>query len=235
MQHPFEALLQDPWRMLELAIDGPLHPGGRAATERLLDRAAVDQDSRVLDVGCGAGTSLAVARDRGAHAVGLDPQPRGPGTVRGDLGSLPFRADSFDVVLGECVLCLSPALGDTLADIERVLAPGGRLALSDVTVEGPPPALPAPIDQLLCLDGPRDQASIREQITASGFEIDAVQSHGDDLVAMPDRIQAGVDYERLLETLGERGARLREGVRDLDAAIESGRIGYVSIVATNRP
>lgn len=232
MSHPLTAVLRDPWRMLELVLDGPLHPGGNDATERLLDRAEVDGDTRLLDVGCGAGNSLTLARERGAHAIGLDREPTETGAVRGDMSTLPFRDGSFDVVLGECVLCLSPSLGQTLTDIERILKPGGRLALSDVTVEGKPPDLPSPIDGLLCLDGSRERAYIRQQIEGTGLETDDVQDHHDDLLAMRDRIQDGLEYERLIDALGDRGARLRDGARELEAAVESGRIGYVSIVAT---
>lgn len=233
MLHPFEALLRDPWRTLALVLDEPLHPGGRAATEALLDRATVGSGTRLLDIGCGAGDALQLGRKREAQAVGLDRHPTGAGAVRGELTSLPFRDDSFDVILGECVLCLSSNLSRTLCDIERILEPGGRLAVSDVTVAGTPPELPPPIDELLCLDGPREPAHVRRQIERAGFEIDDVQTHRDDLLAMRDRLRDTLDLERLMPALGDRGTRLREGAKALETAVESGRIGYISIVATN--
>lgn len=232
MAHPLEALVGDPWRLLETVLNGPLHPGGRAATEDLLDRAAVGSETRLLDIGCGAGDALDLARERGAEGVGLDRQPTDDGDVQGDLLALPFREAGFDVVLGECVLCLSPDLGRTLDDIERILKPGGRLAFSDITVEGRPPTLPAPIDELLCLNGPRERADIRRQMEHAGFEIKEIRTHRDDLLAMRDRLSDALDYERLVSALGDRGTRLREGATDLERAIESGRIGYVSIIAT---
>lgn len=234
MSHPLDAILRDPWRVLELILDGPLHPGGRAATETLLDRAAVDSETRLLDIGCGAGESLHLARGRGARAVGLDRDPMGDGAVRGDMSTLPFRDDSFDVVLGECVLCLSLDLQRTLCEVSRVLKPGGRLALSDVTVDGTPPELPSPIDELLCLDGPREQAYIHRQLAEAGFEIDDERTHHDELLAMRDRIRERLDSERLVDALGDRGSRLQAGAMELNTALELGRIGYVSVVATNQ-
>lgn len=234
MPNPLEAMLSDPWRTLELVLDGPLHPGGGDATEALLDRASVRNETRLLDVGCGAGDALDLARERGAQAVGLDRQPTETGTVRGDLTALPFRAHSFDVVLGECVLCLSPDLGRTLDDIVRTLKPGGRLAFSDVTVAGAPPELPAPIDELCCLDGSRERTHICQQIEGAGFEIDNVRTHREDLLAMRDRLLERLDVERLVDALGDRGTQLRDGANKLEAAVESGRIGYVSIVATRQ-
>lgn len=231
VQHPLEALLRDPWRLLETVLDGPLHPGGRQATEDLLERAAVGSGTQLLDVGCGAGDALRLARERGAQAVGLDRQPTDTGAVQGDLISLPFREEGFDVVLGECVFCLSPDRGRTLEDIHRVLQPGGRLALSDVTVAGTPPDLPAPFDELLCLDGPRERTHIRQRIAHAGFEIDEVRTHRDDLLTMRDRLQNAFDHERL-DVLGDRGTRIRDGAKELENAVESGRIGYVSFIAT---
>lgn len=228
---PLELSL-DPWQLFEIVLDGPLHPGGRDATEDLLDRAGVDSGTRLLDVGCGAGDAVALARSRGASAVGLDRRPTGTCVVQGDLTGLPFRENSFDVVLSECVLCLSSDLGRTLADIEDILQLGGRLVLSDVTVEGTPPELPAPVDDLLCLDGPREQRYILQRIEHAGFTIDDVQTHHDDLLALRDRLRASLDSERLVDALGDRGKRLRDGATDLEAAVESGRIGYVSVVAT---
>lgn len=234
VQHPLEALLSNPWRMLEVVLDGPLHPGGRDATIDLLDRAAVDSATRLLDVGCGAGDALGLARKRGAHAIGLDRQPTEAGVVQGDLTAFPFRDNSFDVALGECVLCLSPNLKRTLEEIERILTPGGRLALSDVTVAGSPPELPAPIDELLCLDGSRQQTHIVQQLEHAGLAIDNVQTHHDDLLAMRDRLTDVLEYERLIDALGDRGARLRDGANELEDAVESGRVGYISVVATQQ-
>lgn len=226
-------MLRNPWQLLQTTLDGSLHPGGDQATEALLDRAEVDAGSRLLDIGCGAGTALEIANKRGAKTVGLDRHPTGSRMVRADMRELPFRAHRFDAVLGECVLCLSPDFGGTLEEIGRVLKPEGRLALSDVTVEGTPPELPPPIDELLCVEGPRSSNHIRREIERAGFEIDNVHTHQDDLLAMRDQLRDAVDIGRLVSVLGERGADLREGVRDLESAVESGDIGYISIVATH--
>ena len=235
MVHPLAVLSSDPWRALSQLVDGPLHPGGVDATETLLSRAGVDDGTRLLDIGCGAGDAMALARDRGARAIGLDRDPRGSAVVRADLAAFPFEERCFDVVLGECVLCLSPDLEETLRESARVLEPGGRLALSDVTVSGQLPEMPPPIDDLLCLDGPREQTDICRHIEHVGFEIDDVRTHPEALLAMRDRLLEPLDTERLIAALGDRGTQLRDGANDLEAAIETGQIGYVSIVATHRP
>lgn len=230
---PLDAAMADPWGALRFVLGEPLHPGGAEATEALLDRAGVTRGTRLLDVGCGAGGALSLARQRGARAVGLDRQPdtTSEGVLRGDLTDLPVRDGSVDVVLAECVLCLSPALPRSLAEGRRVLDADGRLALSDVVVEGDPPELPAPIAEALCLTGPRGRAEVVARVERAGFAVDDVRDHREDLLAMRDRATDRVDYEGLLGALGDRGRELLEGVEQLEAAVESGRVGYVSLVA----
>lgn len=233
---PLDAAMADPWGALRFVLGEPLHPGGAEATEALLDRAEVAGDTRLLDVGCGAGGALSLARQRGARAVGLDRQPDGAseGVLRGDLTDLPVRDGSVDVVLAECVLCLSPDLSRSLAEGRRVLDADGRLALSDVVVEGDPPELPDPIAEALCLTGLRGREQVVARVERAGFAVDDVRDHREDLLAMRDRATDRVDYEGLLGALGNRGRELLEGIEQLEAAVESGRIGYVSLVADCR-
>ena len=225
-----DAALADPWRTLDTLLDDPLHPGGAAATERLLDRADVDTDTRLLEVGCGAGDALSRARDRGADPAGLDPDPTAARAIRGDATALPVRDDAVDVVLAECVLCLTD-LPVALAECRRVLREGGRLAVSDVVVEGEEPVVPDGVADALCLTGARSRDDLTAALDDAGFAVRSMDDHYDDLVAMRDRVQGRVDYESLLGLLGDRGARIRTAIEDLEAAVDDGRIGYVSVVA----
>lgn len=222
--------MADPWGTLSTVLGDPLHPGGAEATRTLLDQAGVGDGTRLLDVGCGAGGALALARQRGADAVGLDHDPRGPGTVRGDLAALPFGDESVDVVLAECVLCLAD-LPSGLSEARRVLPPGGRLALSDVVVDGDLPELPSGFAEALCLSGGRERARLVGSVEDAGFAVERVDDHRDDLLAMRDRAKQRVDYAGLLGLFGQRGRRLLAGLDELEAAVEDGRIGYVSLVA----
>ena len=81
----------------------------------------------VLDVGAGAEGPMRLL----PRAVGLDLAPRQPGTVAGDMCSMPFRDEAFDTLFSIEVLEHLP--GDRLVrglqEIHRVLKPGGHVVV----------------------------------------------------------------------------------------------------------
>jgi SAM-dependent methyltransferase len=95
---------------------------------------------RLLDVAGGDGYWAARARRRGARAVALDISlaklRRGreltaaPGLVRGDALDLPFADASFDRVMSVCAIEHFDDGPRALAEMARVLAPGGELVMS---------------------------------------------------------------------------------------------------------
>jgi len=225
-----DAALSNPWGTLDRFLDGPLHPGGTEATERLLDRAEVERGTRLLDVGCGGGEALTVARERGADVVGIDRAPKTDRAIRGDATALPFRDGSVDALLAECVLCLTD-LPAALSEAHRVLDDGGRVALSDVVVEGERPSVPERVAEALCLTGAQSPDQLQESLAAAGFEVRAMYDHHDDLLEMRDRVTERVDYEGLLGLMGERGERTLAAIETLETAVEDGDVSYVSVVA----
>lgn len=231
MQGLIETAMANPWATLDRLLDGPLHPGGRESTEQLFDRAGIDDGTRLLDAGCGPGDAVELARERGVDPVGVDLDPPAGG-VRGDLGALPIQTDAVDVVLAECVLCLLSERVTVFEEFDRVLAPGGRLAVSDVVVEGSAPDLPDAVMEALCLTNTTDKETFTGELEAAGFEIESMTDHRDDLLAMRDEVKSKVDYEAMLGLMGEQGARISSHIDRLEAAVENGEIGYVSVVAS---
>lgn len=105
----------------------------------------------VLDFGCGAGRFTAdLASVVGGSAIGVDPvsallalAPSAPGVTYYHIRppQLPIPSQSVDVVWIACVLCNitdADALSDALAEIDRVLKPGGLLFLIENTADKPP-------------------------------------------------------------------------------------------------
>ena len=109
----------------------------------------------VLDVGCGAGMDTLIAAQMVAPAgsvTGIDVTPEmvakarrssaemGLGTVtivEASAEQLPFADASFDVVISNGVIDLVPDKDAVFTEIARVLRPGGRIQLADVTVQRP--------------------------------------------------------------------------------------------------
>jgi ubiquinone/menaquinone biosynthesis C-methylase UbiE len=117
--------------------------------------ALLQPSETVLDIGSGGGIDTILAARRvgpeGA-AIGLDvveqmlERARGHATeagvadhtefLRGEMEDIPLPDGSVDVVISNGVLNLSARKSRALAEIFRVLGPGGRISLADLTVEG---------------------------------------------------------------------------------------------------
>ena len=97
---------------------------------------------RILDAGCGAGPLFEALRDRGAIVTGFDTSPGMLAVARRRLGAdadlqvadlaepLPFADGAFDDVVASLVLHYLEDWGPPLAELRRVLKPGGRLIVA---------------------------------------------------------------------------------------------------------
>ena len=109
----------------------------------------------VLDVGSGAGMDTLVAAQMvgpSGSVTGIDMTPEMVAKARGSVAEmglgnvtivegsaeqLPFEDASFDVVISNGVIDLIPDKDAVFSEITRVLRPGGRIQLADVTIQNP--------------------------------------------------------------------------------------------------
>ena len=197
--------------LAELLVGDSFHPGGLESTRDLLRSSRIGPGARLLDVGCGLGASAQVAATEfGLRVDGVDAS--GPVIERamaraGDarirwstasLPDLPFRDDSFDAVLAECVLSTvdRPA---ALTEVARVLRPGGALLLSDVQVAGEPiPELGHRIiGAALCVTDAWRPGEIEARLPAAGLRITGRWDRSASILALIDRIEARLAVVRL--------------------------------------
>lgn len=158
---------------------------------RLVDLAAIPNGARLLDVACGRGAVLLAAAGTTGSLTGIDVSPgmielaaqdlRAAGVTNVDLRvmdaeRLEFADSSFDAVTAAFMLFFLPNPERAAAEFHRVLAPGGRLAVSTWGEEDPRWAWE---DELLAAAGkPRrralnrpfdDPQEVIELLSAAGF------------------------------------------------------------------
>jgi ubiquinone/menaquinone biosynthesis C-methylase UbiE len=118
---------------------------GRGAVARLAaDLTAVDASDHVVDIGCGPGVAAREAARRGATVAGVDPAPvmlrlarvltRSGLTVtwvEGAAEAIPLRAASATVVWSIATVHHWQDLDVGLAEVRRVLGPGGRFLVME--------------------------------------------------------------------------------------------------------
>ncbi|SDD85830.1 class I SAM-dependent methyltransferase [Glycomyces harbinensis] len=115
---------------------------GYYARPAIVDLAGDVAGRRILDVGCGAGPLFESLRERGAIVTGVDPSIKMLELARRRLGEdaalqqadlndpLPFPDDTFDDAVACLVLHYLEDWTAPLAELRRVLVPGGRLIVA---------------------------------------------------------------------------------------------------------
>ncbi len=122
-----------------------LRPGGLELTAKLISHCHLDPERRVLDIGCGRGESLAYIKERyDCSCFGIEADQELCAEAKRNYPALlfynaqaeqlPFDDSFFDCILLECVISLFDQPFITLAEVSRVLKPGGKLLISDVYV-----------------------------------------------------------------------------------------------------
>ena len=247
------ALYQSDWARLLLGES--FHPGGLALTERLGVLLEPGPGKRVLDVAAGQGTSaLFLARRFGCEVVGVEygsesvrkanaaAEAAGLGHLvrfqHGDAERLPVEDGSFDAVICECAFCTFPDKRAAAAEFARVLRPGGRVGLSDLTRAGPLPAeLRGLLAWIACIADAQPLERYMQYLADAGLHVDLTEAHDSALSSLVQDIRARLLGAELLVKLKkidlpavdfEQARTLARAAAD---AVKAGTFGYAVVIA----
>ena len=241
--------------LVSMLLGPSYHPGGTRLTRRLLDSIGLQPGERLADVACGVGTtSLLAAQEYGALVDGVDLSASNVALAtgaadaagirdrarfhHGDAEALPLGDGDWDVVVCECALCTFPDKPTAIAEMARVLRPGGRIGISDVTADRD--RLPAELTGLgawiACVADARPAEEYQALLTAHGLRVKLVEQHPEALDRMVLQIAARIELLRMtkrerVEALGLDFDRVRPILSATQDAIENGALGYALIVA----
>ena len=135
---PQWTMVDEGWGRKAVDFSALSEPGNCREYVAVHHRLGVDAGDRLLDVACGSGLAIELARLRGASCSGIDASPRLVAVARdrnpesdirvGDMHALPWDPASFDVVTSfRGIWGTTPA---AVGEIFRVLRPGGRAGIT---------------------------------------------------------------------------------------------------------
>ena len=224
------------------------HPGGLPLTRRMASALELSAGETVLDVACGRGESLrAIIAEHDVRGLGVDAHATPLTDDRlevyaGDAHALPFPAASADALLCECALSTFLDQPGALREMHRVLRPGGRLAVSDMVLEGDvPESLREWVHTGTCLQRALSAEAYHRSLADAGFEVLERWDATDGLRELLRRIKrnlvgwlaAAASGTTAAPTFDHRGAR--QTLRDAESAIDAGIIQYGVFIAQKRP
>ncbi|TAH37189.1 MAG: arsenite methyltransferase [Planctomycetota bacterium] len=186
----------------------------------------------VLDLGSGGGIDVLLSARRvgpEGKAYGLDMTPemlelarenqRRSGLanvefLEGHIEAIPLPDAAVDVVISNCVINLSTDKRRVLREAFRVLRPGGRFAVSDVTLRRPLPEAARRSMELWtgCVAGALEESEYRQALADAGFV---------DIEIVPTRVFGRADAEGMAAAASCCGADTESLAAQLDGAVAS--------------
>lgn len=236
-----------------LLLGDSFHPGGLRLTHRLGELLELGPGTRVLDVASGKGESaIFLARHFGCEVVGIDfgaenvrqstarAAEAGVGQLaqfrQGDAERIDFPDTTFDAAVCECAFCTFPEKATAAAEFARILKPGGKVGLSDLTrsIE-----LPSELEGLLawiaCIADAQPAGEYVAYFEAAGFTGLDLELHDEALAEMVRDIQGkllGAELMTKLKKLDIAGvdfAQAKALARAAADAVRAKRLGYAIV------
>ncbi|MBR0416912.1 MAG: methyltransferase domain-containing protein [Firmicutes bacterium] len=248
--------------------DLSLHPGGTELTKNIfrtaMDSTAAFRDKRVtlmtekrripeekplkiLDAGCGIGTSLAALKEEfGIEAFGIDSSSGSIEKAKElhpdisfaycDASYLPYNEEYFDGILSECMLTLLPDPKSAVCEWKRVLKTGGFMIISGLCERDPGdlqyafrPSLPYDAQtSVICKNGLIDKEALRSYVQYLGLVSVYEKDCREELISyMSETI---MEYGSLEERIKKEQEATGSSVLDCSVKYDPKKISYVAMI-----
>jgi ubiquinone/menaquinone biosynthesis C-methylase UbiE len=236
------------------------HPGGLQLTEHLGTVLHLAQGQRVLDIASGRGKSaIALAQHFGCQIQGIEYSTQSVQEateaaaeagvahlvtfLQGDAECLPVANETFDTVICECAFCTFPNKSTAASEMWRVLKPGGRVGLSDLTRLGDvPEELQGLLLWIACIADAQPVDDYARYLTQAGFVVDLIEAHDEALYEMAQQIRGKLLGAELLVRLKKLDlpasldfTQAKSLAKAAIAAIQMNQFGYVVMRAHKAP
>jgi arsenite methyltransferase len=186
----------------------------------------------VLDVAAGRGASaIYLARSFGVAVVGVDYGTTAVDTAnaaanaagigeqvhfqQGDAEHLPFDDQQFDAIVCECAYCTFPDKSAAASEFARVLKPGGKIGMTDITRHGEVPEdLQGLLAWVACVGAAQPQDAYETYLREAGLTITLSEEHGAALAQLVRDVRTRLLATEILVTL----KRVQLPIADFDQA-----------------
>jgi SAM-dependent methyltransferase len=242
--------------MAKLIMGDTLHPGGLGLTNKLGRLMGLQSGDVVTDLASARGESAqALGRvfrcsvlgvEFGAeavrHAHDSTTEKSRARFVRGDAENLPLRTGVFDAAVCECSMSLFINKSQAMSETARLLKPGGKFGLSDVTIE--PGALPQELEgdlgQVLCMTNALTADGYVDLLEEGGFNVTERLDASPEIIKILDEVEgklaAFLAFQRMTGVSEEGGQleRSPELIAMVREMVKSGDLGYWLFVGEKR-
>jgi len=158
--------------------------------------------------------------------------------LRARAEQLNVPAQTFDAVICECAFCTFPDKTAAAGEFARILRPGGRVALSDLTRTGPlPPELEGLLAWIACIADARPVAEYAGYLEQSGFQIATIERHDQALAQLISDIRGRLLGTELMVRLKKLElpfvdfSQAQGLARAASEAVRAGTLGYSLVIA----
>ena len=236
-----------------LILGASYHPGGLALSRRLANALGLRPGEHVADIASGPGTTaFLLAAEHGVAVHGIDLSDAAVTAANakavasgvddrvvfhvGDAERLPLPDGSVDAIVCECALCTFPDKASAAAEMARVLKPGGRVGITDVTLDPKrlDPELASLAGWVACIADARPVLEYRRHLERAGLHVTLTEAHDHALARMVETIDARLVAYRMINAPALTGIDIdavRHKVAIAGRAVADGVAGYSLLVA----